>query len=476
MKKEKKILVYYHPIFITAVYILLHILIRLSFSETLQVDDREQILAAQNLSLGYMMPQPPLYSWLAWFFFKIFGSNLFALTLLKYSLIFITFGYIWGISKRLFKNTTIQKLAFYSFFLMPSFFWHMHQGFTHTILLGLGIVSSFYYMLILKKTRTKLNYFFLGLSISTGLLAKYSFPLFILPIFISLFSVKSFRRVVFNKGFFISLITILLITSPHFSWLIHNFHLIAAQAETRLAISMPENASPLFTTIEIFKSFLGFITPLFILMLPIFIKKEIYKYNIRESYLLLRNFYLLIFLCVLVFSLVYEIVHIKVRWLHPIMMIIPFLLWIMAEGKIKLEKKFLKIFFISTFLLSLLVIVVRVLQVTYAPIYGYDGRLNIPITQTLQKIPQNLYNESILISKNYDIVAHLISIFPENQIIYGNDKFNDFGQDAKHCLEIENKPIKQHKDSLIFGEVYSEINQEKLYKIYYHYRKNQNCY
>jgi len=43
-------------------YILIHFVIRLSLSETIQVDDSEQIFYGQNLQLGYPIPQPPLYT------------------------------------------------------------------------------------------------------------------------------------------------------------------------------------------------------------------------------------------------------------------------------------------------------------------------------------------------------------------------------------------------------------------------------
>jgi len=78
---------FYHPLILILIYLIAHLLIRIIFNDSIQVDDREQILVAQDLLLGYDMPQPPLYSWLAYFIFKVFGANLYALTLLKYSLI-----------------------------------------------------------------------------------------------------------------------------------------------------------------------------------------------------------------------------------------------------------------------------------------------------------------------------------------------------------------------------------------------------
>jgi 4-amino-4-deoxy-L-arabinose transferase-like glycosyltransferase len=114
-----------NPVFWILIYLVTHFLIRLLFSTTLQVDDAEQIRHAQQFLLGHPIPQPPLYSWLSWGFFKIFGTGLFALTLLKYTLITLTFWLTWLVSGQLFQHLQTRYIATFSYLLMPSFAWHM---------------------------------------------------------------------------------------------------------------------------------------------------------------------------------------------------------------------------------------------------------------------------------------------------------------------------------------------------------------
>jgi hypothetical protein len=83
MKIINKSKLFYHPIFWLFIYLFVHLSVRILFSQTLQVDDAEQIRHAQELLLGYPIPQPPMYSWLSWGSFQLFGSGLFALTLIK---------------------------------------------------------------------------------------------------------------------------------------------------------------------------------------------------------------------------------------------------------------------------------------------------------------------------------------------------------------------------------------------------------
>src|SRR5262252_1691022 len=69
----------------------LHAVLRLSFSSTLTADDAREAVLAQSLRWGYQARQPPLYNWLVWAAFRLFGPGLLALTLLKYALLVLAF-------------------------------------------------------------------------------------------------------------------------------------------------------------------------------------------------------------------------------------------------------------------------------------------------------------------------------------------------------------------------------------------------
>ena len=194
---------FYHPLFLVFFYLLCHFLVSFFLNDTLQVDDREQIFIAQELQFGYNLPQPPLYSWLSFLFFEIFGVNHISLLTLKYILIFLTFTFIFKTSEIIFnKNSISVSISTLSFLLLPSFFWHMHQGFTHTILLGLGIAMSIHYLFRLSLDKSLTNYLLFGFSLSVGILGKYSFIIFIFLILLTGISIKEFREILRNKFFF----------------------------------------------------------------------------------------------------------------------------------------------------------------------------------------------------------------------------------------------------------------------------------
>jgi len=73
-------------IFIIA-YFALEIAIMVLFSNGAGTDDAEQLANSNFWALGYGGSQPPLYTWLTILVTKIFGTHLFSLQLLKFSLL-----------------------------------------------------------------------------------------------------------------------------------------------------------------------------------------------------------------------------------------------------------------------------------------------------------------------------------------------------------------------------------------------------
>jgi len=65
-----------------AAYFTLHVITRSLITEGAGIDEADQLVRGQHLSLGYG-PQAPLYTWLMTFFLRTFGSSVFSLALLR---------------------------------------------------------------------------------------------------------------------------------------------------------------------------------------------------------------------------------------------------------------------------------------------------------------------------------------------------------------------------------------------------------
>ena len=420
-------------------YLILHLLIRLLFSQTLQLDDAEQIRQAQDILLGYPIPQPPLYSWLSWGIFKIFGTGLFAITLLKYILITLTFWVTWSVSGQLFQHSQTRYLATFSYLLMPSFAWHMHQGFTHTILLGLGIIISLHALLSLKNNPTIKNYLYFGFALGVGLMGKYSFLLFMFPLLISTFSITSFRKIVFDRKILLSIGIFALILGPHVYWLTQHYQEIFISIDQKLKIT---SDNLLVSRIKSAGKFVGtaiaFVMP-FAAVLTISawrrllnIDKHLKK---NDHFILLNRFFLVVIISVMVLTIFVSMPNFKMRWFHPLMMIFP--LWMLAriERKELLSNTIMRWFTNITIGFTVLILSTRIAQVTIGPDLGTYGRLNIPIIETIEKLPTHLIKHSILITKDRFIGSHLLSHYQQRSIVIeGSLLREEKARTATQCL------------------------------------------
>src|SRR5690606_3921831 len=93
----------------------------------------EQALVSQRLRLGYGT-QPPLYSWLQWILFQVFGLNLFALSALKNLLLFSTYASLFFLARPLIGNGPAMA-ASASLLLFPQIAWESQRDLTHSVLL-----------------------------------------------------------------------------------------------------------------------------------------------------------------------------------------------------------------------------------------------------------------------------------------------------------------------------------------------------
>jgi len=412
--------------------------------------------------------------------FQLFGSNLFSTTLLKYLLIFFTFVYISFIAEKIFKYQSTKFIALFSYLLMPSFAWHMHQGFTHTILLGLGIMMSLHALLLIKEETSVRNYIYIGFALAIGLLGKYSFIIFMITILLSALAVPNFRKSLLNNKIIISFLVFITLIGPHLIWLQQNFQDIYIQTQDRLLINYDSLVIEKIKSIgSLLTSSLGFVTPLVFFFLITNWKEILSRKNtfIKSDYeKIFSNFYQVLFLCSVLIIIFMTMPHFKVRWLHPIMMIFPFWLLLRIEREGEIKKKVRKRFVYFLILLTSAVIIIRVFQTTFGPQFGIYGRLNIPIIETLEKIPREHFVNSIIHTDNYTLIAHLLARF-SNPMSYGKKLLNYNSElNFDKCIKISERNIDYEKVSdMGSANIVSTKFGDKEYKLYYLILPKEDC-
>ena len=461
-------------------YILIHLALRVYFSQTLQVDDAEQIRFSQDLLLGYPIPQPPMYSWLSWIMFQIFGTGLLALTLLKYAIISLTFWFTWLVSGQLFQHLQTRYIATFSYLLMPSFAWHMHQGFTHTIMLSFGIVLSLHALLSLKDNPSTKNYIYLGLAFGIGLMGKYSFLLFMVPILISALSINSYRKTILSPKILLAIGVFVLMIGPHAYWLSQHHQEIFSSIDHKLQVTSDNTLIDRVQSVWQFSTAaIAFVVP-FALVFLINSWRRLFnadkQLTKQANVLLLNRFYWVIIISIIVLALFVSMPHFKVRWFHPLMMIFPLWMMIRIERQELLSKSITRWFSAILIIFTFLILSIRLLQVTIGPNLGNYGRLNIPIHGTLNKLDNSLLDSSTLKTNDAFLGAHLLSKYPNSTVVINNKRYGDLK--LSQCLWLwddDDAYVKPNTDNTIkSGQLVTYVAEFK-YTLFYALTSKQEC-
>jgi 4-amino-4-deoxy-L-arabinose transferase-like glycosyltransferase len=156
-------------------YFLIQAIVRMFVGPALDLDEAEAFWFARELALGYN-PQPPLYFWLQWGFFQIFGEGIAALALLKATL-------LWGAFSALFVTLTRAVpvaqagVAVLAMGLLPQVLWEMQRTLTHSVLV---FVMSVVFVAVFRQVTVRgrwQDYVALGLAMGFGMISKYNFAL-----------------------------------------------------------------------------------------------------------------------------------------------------------------------------------------------------------------------------------------------------------------------------------------------------------
>lgn len=203
---------------LVAVYATLHLLLRVFLEPSLSFDESEQALFAQSLAWRYEDGQPPLYTWLAWGSFKAFGLNLFSLALVKYSILFGGYVFVFLSARKITDNDNLAALSLYSYGFVAHFARNVHDQMTHTVAATTLLAVTLYLLTRVVESGRWHHYLLLGLSSALGILAKYNFALAIAAGTVAALFVPPFRRRLLDWQIVITAAAATLVIAPHLEW------------------------------------------------------------------------------------------------------------------------------------------------------------------------------------------------------------------------------------------------------------------
>ncbi|MCV6612334.1 MAG: glycosyltransferase family 39 protein, partial [Amphritea sp.] len=172
--------------------------------------------------------QPPLYTWLQWGVFQVFGHGVLGLAILKAGLIFSIYFFVWQIARRLISSHQMALLAAFALILIPSVSWESIRDLTHSVLATAIAAATFFAAIRIYEDRSALAYLLLGGLLAAGMLSKYSFAVFALSLLLAALSLPAWRGLLFDKRILLTVFAGTVVALPHLIWAISHLDEISA--------------------------------------------------------------------------------------------------------------------------------------------------------------------------------------------------------------------------------------------------------
>ena len=333
----------FQRISVLALVALLAITLITLFKSALELEDAEQAYYSQWLRWGYD-DQPPLYTWLQYGLHQLLGVHKLSLSIFRGFLFAATLLLLYAFAKRRSNQDNTATLAVLVLVFVPVYIDFTFRRLSHTSLLCLAIVGTYYIIQLLLQKKSPRNYMLLGLAIGIGLLSKYNYVLFLIPFFIVSLWDRPLRAILWHRSIGITLLVVSLLVSPHLYWLLgpQEYQMFLKDSlQSKMESEAFENGFSLMPLWAYLKGLSGLFGPLFMLVLLGGLSRQIVVKCSRWSWFQKLCMVQLAFLAG--FFLLFQSKQIETRWLLPLF--IPFSVLFMETVQCKHPKRMVSIGF-----------------------------------------------------------------------------------------------------------------------------------
>jgi 4-amino-4-deoxy-L-arabinose transferase-like glycosyltransferase len=393
---------------VLAAYFLLQIVIRVSLPDSLEIDEAEQAFIFQQLRLGYGS-QPPLYAWLQWLMFSVFGVNLFALSALKNLLLFGTYLGMFHLARPLVGvNGAIAASA--SLILFPSIGWESHVDRTHSVLLTFLACATLWCYFALLRYPTVGRYALFGLLVGLGLQSKYNFVIFIAGLASASLLSTRHRKIVWNRKAWVAVAIALLCLLPHGLWLVNHFD--AASRGTLYKMSKDDYDAGYLRDVarglgSMLVAALAFITPLWLIYAFIcrrYFGNTSIEWKSPDARFFAR-LYLAFFAGIMLLPLSGEVSTIQSRWMQPLLFSLPLAFFVILPGLAQtvVYKRILN----ACGVVALIILLALPLRIYLGPAMGKHGHLHHPYPELSAELARRFPRAHTLIADDMLVAGNL---------------------------------------------------------------------
>ncbi|MTI16345.1 glycosyltransferase family 39 protein [Rhodobacteraceae bacterium RKSG542] len=325
-------------------YFLFNLGFRSFGSPILGTDDMFENVYVQDFLLGYTLRQPPFYEWYLYAVQQVTGPTIWAFQIVKYSLIAAAGLFLYAAARKAIADERLSALAVFSYTLFYQIGFNLHEGVTHTSVLILAIAMSLYAFMRYLERATFWNAVLLGIAFGLGMLAKHSFALVPIGLFLAALFDSYWRRRFALVPLVITAATALLVYSPYLFWVLGGEqNLLSASVNNMVLEKETSHLSRVLSgELKLLTSSLGFLVP-FIVLVPLVFFRSLFPKKARRAVIatgeptqdplpsdygrLMGQMVIFTVLLTAVGILVSGATYIKERHMHPLFMALPLYLF-----------------------------------------------------------------------------------------------------------------------------------------------------
>jgi len=379
-------------------YFLLHLIVRLSIPNALELDEAEQMLLSQWFAFGYNS-QPPFYNWVQYGVTSLVGVSLFSLSLLKCTMLFLSYVFYWLAGRLTLKNSSLVVVATLGLLTVPQIVFEAQRDLTHsvaTIFAGSLFLYGFFRTL---KSPSAISYAIVGIATGIGIISKYNFALLPAAAFVAALIDTDFRKRLLDWRLILTIVISIAIVAPHAIWFLQHFDL----AVDRTLHKMTGGGEGFLSQVS--TGFLRFISAMVgiagvsvVIFLALFAKSLPAMWRASSRWTRIAGRILLIEIgAIALMILLAGVDNVADRWLTPLFLILPLYICMKAESaEVDAGAPLRRSLAVSGVIMGV-VLAVLAMRAYYGPLFGKYQRLNIPYSSFAETIRKDIGGEPGLI-------------------------------------------------------------------------------
>lgn len=256
--------------------IVLYGLIRIPLLGSLGGDEAEQVLFAQALRWGYDVTNPPLYTWMVFGVFALFGKSPGLIIGLKLVVLGLSYIALYHTAVLALGKDRRRDAALVGLSPLLSFFvaWQAIFSYSHALMYALFVILTFMALLKAVGDGKKRWFVMLGLVMGLGSMTKYSYLMFLFSLLAAGLTIPTVRARLLSGRMLAALALGALISLPHAIWLLENADKFLRLTEYKLQISedLPYFEGVVKGLWNMVRAVFGYLSPLWLVALLLFPK------------------------------------------------------------------------------------------------------------------------------------------------------------------------------------------------------------